>query len=102
MEEILNREKFAECLGTSFDVQHDGDMPLSLELIEATQLPVRDEAQRSGLRQQPFSLVFRGPTGVTFSQNTYRLKHALLGSLDIFLVPIGPDDEGMCLEAVFN
>jgi hypothetical protein len=50
----------------------------------------------------PFSIIFRGPSGQSLPQRIYRLEHAQLGTLDLFLVPIGPDGVGMCYEAVFN
>jgi uncharacterized protein DUF6916 len=32
----------------------------------------------------------------------HRVEHEELGALDVFLVPIGPDQAGMCYEAVFG
>jgi hypothetical protein len=34
-------------------------------------------------------------------QGIQRLSHAELGELDLFLVPIGPDAQGMRYEAAF-
>ena len=52
--------------------------------------------------RQPFSLTFRGPAEPLLAQAIYRLEHALLGALDIFIVPIGPDGDGMLYEAIFT
>ena len=53
--------------------------------------------------RQPFSLLFvAGPDAPTLSQRLYRLDHASLGALDLFLVPIGPKNGVMQYEAVFN
>jgi hypothetical protein len=30
------------------------------------------------------------------------MEHEEIGAFDIFLVPIGPDEEGLCYEAIFN
>ena len=51
----------------------------------------------------PFSLVFRS-TRPDFHapQGCWLLRHATLGNVEVFLVPIGPDASGMCYEAVFN
>jgi hypothetical protein len=46
--------------------------------------------------------MFRGPTGPILPQRIYRLRHPVMGELDLFLVPIGPDGEGMRYEAVFT
>jgi hypothetical protein len=35
-------------------------------------------------------------------QAIYQLEHDRMGTMDIFLVPIGPDGQGMGYEAVFN
>lgn len=68
----------------------------SLRLIEATALPGPPGASR-----EAFSLVFRG-RGAALEQKTHRLRHARLGDLDIFLVPIARDGAGRLYEAVFN
>jgi hypothetical protein len=49
-----------------------------------------------------FSLVFRGPMTPTVVQRIWPLEHPSLGTIEIFLVPIGPDAEGMLYEAVFS
>ena len=49
-----------------------------------------------------FSLVFRGPNTDTPVQKVYMLQLAELGQLELFLVPIGPDETGMLYEAVFT
>lgn len=35
-------------------------------------------------------------------QGMYRLHHPQHGELDLFVVPVGPDGQGMCYEVVFN
>ena len=49
-----------------------------------------------------FSLFFRGPLDPQLSQGTYPLECESLGSLPLFLVPMGRNAEGMTYEAVFN
>ena len=65
-----------------------------MELIEAS--PTGPETQES------FAVLFRGPQQPILPQAIYRLEHPRMGSLDLFLVPIGPDDTGMRYEAVFT
>lgn len=50
-----------------------------------------------------FSVVLRD-RGATraLPQGIYRGNFGARGEADIFIVPIGPDGEGMCYEAVFN
>jgi len=55
-----------------------------------------------GQSRRAFSLRFVGPAQPLLSQGTYRLDNPALGSLDIFLVPLGPKDGGIQYEAVFT
>jgi hypothetical protein len=55
-----------------------------------------------GERRAPFSIVFRGPATPILPQRIYRLEHPAIGSFDLFLVPIGPDERGLRYEAIFT
>jgi uncharacterized protein DUF6916 len=98
MLESLTLKDFLERVGEEFRVAGPG-APVVLALIEATDL---SRPNAPGPRRSPFSLVFRGPFSPVMTQRTYALEHAALGRLEIFLVPIGPDADGMRYEAVFN
>lgn len=99
MLESLTLASFAGRVGESFRISSDADgITLDSELIEATQVG----ATPSGGRRAAFSLVFRAAADVVLPQQIYRVEHAELGVLDIFLVPIGPDGSGMRYEAVFT
>jgi hypothetical protein len=52
--------------------------------------------------RQQFSLVFHAPHGALVPQQIYRIENANLEAFDCFLVPIGPDEQGMRFEAVFT
>jgi hypothetical protein len=91
---------FKECLGTPFRI-HAGDAVLEVELIEATALPARSGTRDSG-RREPFSLIFRGPTTPWAPQGTYPFEHEKLGTLDLFVVPLGPGEKGMCYQVIFS
>ena len=74
--------------------------PLEAELIEVTEFgsdPGQEDAQR-----RPFSILFRAPPNSVLPQGIYPVEHPELGTLSLFLVPIGPDRVGMRYEAVFN
>jgi len=49
-----------------------------------------------------FSLLFLAPLECTAEQGIYELQHEDLGTLNIFLVPLGSDEKGHQLEAIFN
>ena len=93
----LTPTSFEAHLGTPFRVHFGGESPLELVLCEVGRLEEHD-----GPRKQPFSAIFRGPRNGILPQRIYRVEHDGLGTLDLFLVPIGPDALGMRYEAVFN
>jgi hypothetical protein len=47
-----------------------------------------------------FLLLFHGPADPWWPQGMFRVEHADLGTEDLFLVPLGPDERGMRYEAV--
>jgi hypothetical protein len=71
-----------------------------LELIEVDALGSAAPAASAG--RQPFSLIFRETDGGYLPQRTYAIKHPVLEWIDLFLVPIGPDQAGMRYQAVFT
>lgn len=50
----------------------------------------------------PFALLFYGPGERLLPQRIYRLEHATLGAFDLFIVPLGPDAQGLRYEAIFT
>jgi hypothetical protein len=99
---MLDRLTVADFKGRIGETFHIADPKGALELVllEATGLSPR--AASPGSRRAPFSLIFRGPLKPVLPQRTYALENEAMGRLEIFLVPIGPDAEGMRYEAVFN
>ena len=49
-----------------------------------------------------FSIVFRGDSELNLEQQIYHISQDTLGDMELFIVPIGPDDKGMRYEAVFT
>ncbi len=98
--ESLTLATFTGREGERFRIGGEGDVaPFDTELIEVTQA---GQAPAGGGRA-PFSLVFRSaPDHQALPQRIYRVEHAELGALDIFLVPIGADASGMRYQAVFS
>jgi hypothetical protein len=53
--------------------------------------------------RRPFSLEFTNPKKDAYlAQQIYPLEHEGLGVLDLFIVPLGPDSDGMRYEVVFG
>lgn len=98
MSDVPDLAAWSPCVGEVFRVVLDEEQLIELELIEATALP----AHRGAPRQDPFSLVFRGPATVQLGQAMHTLEHERIGQQPVFLVPIGADEEGTFYEAIFN
>lgn len=98
--EYLTFEHFSGRVGEAFDVP--GEDGVALELVDAAEGSQPGGRGPDGQERTQFSLVFRGPGAPWLPQATHRLVHPELGELDLFLVPLGPDAEGMRYEAVFG
>lgn len=98
----LQHSFFQDYLDQDFQLSTaiDADVPPVLSVQLAQVEPHRTEPD--GQQRHSFSLIFRGAMTALLSQQIYRLSHDTLGCMDIFLVPIGPDDKGMLYEAMFN
>ncbi|MBA8879177.1 DUF6916 family protein [Phyllobacterium myrsinacearum] len=96
--EIVTLDHFARCVGEGFEIDM-GTGSLPFTLTEARPLP---ETGFNGIRRAPFSLLFRSTSQVVLPQKMYRLKNMALGSLDIFLVPVARDKDGIIYQAIFN
>lgn len=97
----LRREHFELVKGSTFRVvpPEGGSRDLVLAEVEA----LSRETTAPGGPRTPFSLVFReARDGSHFQQGTVPLHHPDLGSFEMFLVPIGPDAEGMRYQAIFT
>jgi hypothetical protein len=97
--DTLGQADFARHLGTGFRLRLPDGGTLELALLEASPHPHLPHAPD---RRQGFSVVFRSTSPGHLPQGIYRLDHDVMGSLELFLVPIGPREGGMGYEAVFN
>ena len=95
----LTKEKLEPYVGQEFRISAGDDYSITVKLIDcSTMRGDREEGQR-----EAFSLIFHGPAEPFFPQALYRVSHAEIGDLDLFLVPLGPlQGEGMRYEAVFT
>lgn len=95
----LSHADFSDKIGQVFSIG-DQDVPqIPLTLTEAEELKVQ-RIMPGG--RQPFSLVFVARDPRVLPQRIYRLEHNGLGDLDIFLVPIGKDANGVSYQAMFG
>lgn len=92
----LTHDTFATLVGEPFAIAAE---PSAIELV-LEQATLGAEPPDAGRR--PFSLVFRGPPQPLLPQRVYRLEHAKLGALEIFVVPLAQDVEATRYEAIFT
>lgn len=94
--ELLTLEHFAGCVNETF-VASMNDMDVEFVLVEARPLPNPGNPQRA-----PFSLLFRNTSPILFPQQIYPMRHARVGEVGIFLVPVAQERAGFLYQAVFN
>jgi hypothetical protein len=91
--EALTPGDFERHNGEAFDLSTEN---LALKLFEVKRIGT---ALRAG---GAFSLLFVAPAGPFLPQAIYRLTHPEMGTLELFLVPLGPMHGGNGYEAIFT
>jgi len=91
-------EGFAPHLNETFVVGL-GDASVEMTLVQATK--GRPQTYE-GLRKEPFSLLFKCAKPVILPQKIYPFQNVSFGRLDIFIVPVGREKDGIVYQAVFN
>jgi hypothetical protein len=99
MLDTLTSADFSSHLEEAFTLTLLDGTQHAMTLVKVTEL---GEGQEETGRRRPFSLIFRGSLGLRLPQQIYSLTHPGMESLQIFIVPIGPDQAGQCYEAIFN
>lgn len=92
---------FAPAVGETFVIDAGEAGQFDLELVESRLHDPDAPAQDASGARAPFTLLFRGPAEPLLPQGIYRLEHQSIGALEIFIVPIGQDADGVAYEAVF-
>lgn len=91
----LTLETFRPAVGQAFTVGDEGGAKVELILAEAAEVG-------AGPPASAFSLLFHGPADPLMPQATYRFEHGSLGTMEIFIVPLGRDEHSAVYEAVFS
>lgn len=98
MLELLTAGDFSAQVGTDFRAE---SLVLTLDEVSTPGWNAAPGLPHPSARN--FSLVFSGPGPTVLPQATHALHHASLGTLHIFLVPMGPGPQGrFCYQAIFN
>jgi hypothetical protein len=91
----LRIDDFTPHLDATFDMQAAGGV-VPLKLAKA------DPGGDSGREGGAFSLIFVAPKGPWLPQAVYPVQHPTLGTLEIFLVPVGAAFGGNGYQAIFT
>src|SRR3954462_11035532 len=81
----LTAASFEAHQGTTFRIDHGSGTPLEVVLHQ-----VRRHEPHPGPRAEPFSAYFLGPTSPVLRQHTCKVEIDQMGTLELFLAPIGP------------
>jgi hypothetical protein len=99
MTESLQSTDFQSQLDQLFCIHLDHATTIDLQLVSVTEL---GRASQPGFRN-PVSLHFLGPVSRQYLlQHTYQMVNEKLGTIDIFVVPLGPEAGRMRYEAIFT
>lgn len=92
-------EDFADKVGEAFTLAQEGlpEIGLTLQLVK----PLDPALTMKDIRP-PFELSFLAKDPRILPQNLYRLAHARLGKVAIFLVPSSKTADGVTYHATFN
>lgn len=90
----FDRGRFAGAVGSTFVVDPEGT-PVTMVLDR-----IADGPSQPGYEQ--YALTFRGPGDPVLAQQTFRIDHEGLGTMSIFLVPVGRVGDQIEYEACFN
>jgi hypothetical protein len=98
----LTVDDFRPAVGQTFSLHAEGAGTLQLELVGARTIEPDAPPVDSAGHRTPFALDFRGPTDPVLPQAIYRLDNPSVGTLEIFVVPVGRTDAGTDYEAIFT
>ena len=98
----LSNDDFTKYLNSLFSLTLDSGENVELKLVDVTELKNYDNNDGDNQGRKPFSIMFSGPQQPVLPQGIHTLNNYEMQPLSIFMVPIGPDNNGMRYEAVFN
>ena len=95
MSAALTHEEFSKHVNTKFRIYITETETIDAELTEVSEHLVSP-------RQERFSIYFRTANETFLGQGMRRLEHDQMEAFELFLVPMGRDEEGTTYESVFN
>jgi hypothetical protein len=97
----MTHQNTQEYIGQMFQIRFsDGNtIDLKLERIDL----LMEKHIHSKMKRDTFAMIFRGPREVILRQHIYPLYSATTDDpMQLFLVPIAVEEQGILYEAVFN
>ena len=101
----LTLEKAKPLVGTKFEVTLPEGGSTAMTLDEVSTLDVRQRRRVRGApvpKREPFSLYFLGDPSIVVPQGTYDFTSDRVEFKQLFIVPVGQDEQATEYEAVFT
>lgn len=95
MSEHLTVADFSKNLNTKFKVFYSEEKVFEAKLVEVLEL-------KNNETLETFSVVWLLPADFGFEQRVFKIEHSELGTMELFIVPVGQNESGIRYEAVFN
>ncbi|MDM8550042.1 hypothetical protein QUF72_08200 [Desulfobacterales bacterium HSG2] len=86
----LQSSDFSPFLNQTFQVHAGLTEPVAAELIKVADRGWGMHDPETAKRR-PFEIMFRFPAGIHVPQKIYPIEHENMGTLNIFIVPVGPE-----------
>jgi hypothetical protein len=97
-QDFIHHSDFIPYQNQFFTIDFTTEVSLPAELIQ-----VKEYETYSPIERKPFTLMFRtAQKSEYYEQAICILHHPEKGKIPVFLVPLGPDQDGMRYEAVFS
>ena len=93
---LITIEHFNPLLGEQLQVSGND------QSFVATLKSIKELNPYPGQERMPFSMILESDSHENAGQGTYQVEHEKLEDLVLFMVPIGPGEQGICYEVVFN
>jgi hypothetical protein len=96
--QLLTAIDFQSHVGEDFFIHFSGEVTGTAQLEKVVDLPAYNNRER-----KPFSVLFQTTQkNHHYQQAIYTIEQPGLGSMEIFLVPVGRNEKGVQYEAVFS
>ena len=98
----VNYHTFIGHVNTPFTVSSLANTPGAALLQLAKVRRLSEVSPTASSSDTQFSLIFVGRAEQPLQQGMYRFAHGSIGTMEIFIVPVGHDNRGRIYEAIFN